>query len=169
MSFVAALAVKSVINNNINCNVKFKWPNDLMIDLKKVSGILLEPTDDKKAIIIGIGINLISNPEIKGNFWKSTNLYDVSGFKLIPENLSLELLEQIINFVNIWYEQGFEYIKTLWLKNVLFLKQELHSTDLKNRVIGKFLGINDLGQMIIKDKTNNSLNISSGTFIPINQ
>ena len=101
MSFVAALAVKSVINNNINCNVKFKWPNDLMIDLKKVSGILLEPTDDKKAIIIGIGINLISNPHIKGNFWKSTNLYDVSGFKLIPENLSLELLEQIINFVNI--------------------------------------------------------------------
>jgi hypothetical protein len=49
------------------------------------------------------------------------------------------------------------------------LKQELHSTDLKNRVIGKFLGIDDLGQMIIKDKTNNSLNISSGTFIPINQ
>ena len=169
MSFVAALAVKSVINNNINCNVKFKWPNDLMIDLKKVSGILLEPTDDKKAIIIGIGINLISNPEIKGNFWKSTNLYDVSGFKLIPENLSLELLEQIINFVNIWYEQGFEYIKAQWLKNVLFLKQELHSTDLKNRVIGEFLGIDDLGQMIIKDKSNNSLNISSGTFIPINQ
>ena len=40
---------------------------------------------------------------------------------------------------------------------------------LKNRVIGNFLGIDDLGQMIIKDKTNNSLNISSGTFIPINQ
>ena len=71
--------------------------------------------------------------------------------------------------MNIWYEQGFKYIKVLWLKNVLFLKQELHSTDLKNRVIGKFLGIDDLGQMIIKDKTNNSLYISSGTFIPINQ
>ena len=88
---------------------------------------------------------------------------------MIPENLSLELLEQIINFVHIWYEQGFEYIKALWLKNVLFLKQELYSTDLKNRIIGKFLGIDNLGQMIIKDKTNNSLNISSGTFIPINQ
>ena len=63
---------------------------------------------------------------------------------------------------------------TMIFKNVLFLKQELHSTDLKNRVIGKFLGIDDLGQMIIKDKTNNSLNISSSNetielYLSINQ
>ena len=160
------MAVKSTIEDNVYCNIKFKWPNDLMIDIKKVCGILLETTEDRKAIILGIGINLINNPEIKNSFWKSTNLYDISGFKLEPEKLSLELLYNIIKFLKLWHDQGFEYIKTLWLRNALFLNQELYSTDLKKKIIGKFFDINDLGQMIIIDKKNKSLNISSGTFVP---
>ena len=134
-----------------------------------------EKTINSKSFLLQI-LFLFSTSLISLKTLKKVNTHDIriSGSELfsqndLAENLSLELLEQIINFVNIWYEQGFEYIKALWLENVLFLKQELHSTDLKNRVIGKFLGIDDLGQMIIKDKSNNSLNISSGTFIPINQ
>ena len=49
-------------------NISFKWPNDLLINGKKFCGILQEMInlDNKKFLIIGIGLNLISNPKLEG-------------------------------------------------------------------------------------------------------
>jgi len=59
-----------------NTNISVKWPNDIFINKKKVCGILQELVtyDDKKFLIIGIGINIISNPVINEKY-QATNIY----------------------------------------------------------------------------------------------
>ena len=56
--------------------ISFKWPNDIFISGKKICGILQEVIifNSMKFLIIGIGINIISNPNIKANY-KATNIF----------------------------------------------------------------------------------------------
>jgi BirA family biotin operon repressor/biotin-[acetyl-CoA-carboxylase] ligase len=67
LSFAAALAVADVVDAAIGRPVALvKWPNDVMVLGRKVSGILLESgalTDGRAWIAIGVGINVASAPE----------------------------------------------------------------------------------------------------------
>ena len=58
-------------------NILYKKPNDLLIQKKKISGILQETITifDKRFLIVGIGINLIKSPKIKN--YPTTNLYEL--------------------------------------------------------------------------------------------
>jgi BirA family biotin operon repressor/biotin-[acetyl-CoA-carboxylase] ligase len=57
--------------------ITFKKPNDLLIDKKKISGILQEiiTKSDNRFLIIGIGINLVKSPKIRN--YPTTNLYEL--------------------------------------------------------------------------------------------
>ena len=110
---------------------------------------------------------MITNPNINNKYWKSINFLDYFGIKIIPEDISQLLLNEMMNFIEIWYVKGFSYIKNLWIKDALFLNEELSSIDLKQNVKGKFIGLGELGQIIIKDKNNQITQLSSGTLLPI--
>lgn len=65
-SFCASLAVSEAINRCTGLNSKLKWPNDILIEGKKVSGILVNASMDSDAIehiIVGIGVNANVKPE----------------------------------------------------------------------------------------------------------
>ena len=91
------LLVKKLLSNFIRKKILFKKPNDLIIDNKKISGILQEVifVKSKKFLITGIGINIKKNPIIR-NF-PATNLQDVakkSISKLSVENKLKQLFEK---------------------------------------------------------------------------
>jgi len=56
-------------------NVNLKFPNDILVNRKKICGILQEliTSNSEKFLIIGIGVNIVSNPEIKNNY-QATNI-----------------------------------------------------------------------------------------------
>ena len=56
--------------------ISFKWPNDVHVNGKKICGILQEiiTSNSKKFLIIGIGINIISHPNINGEY-QATNIF----------------------------------------------------------------------------------------------
>ena len=68
LSFVIALAVGQTVESLITdaCLVRYKWPNDVLVDHCKVAGLLLEAVTVSVGappwIIIGVGINLQSHP-----------------------------------------------------------------------------------------------------------
>jgi len=72
------LLVKNLLSKFTNKRITIKKPNDLLIDKKKISGILQEVIliKGKKFLITGIGINIIKNPNIKN--YPATNLQDVA-------------------------------------------------------------------------------------------
>jgi len=66
MSFVAALALADTLEHYVPKElISLKWPNDVLLDGKKTSGILLESgqTHHQKWMVIGIGVNLTHHPE----------------------------------------------------------------------------------------------------------
>ncbi len=85
---INCMLVKKLLSKYYKKKIIFKKPNDLLIDKKKICGILQETIRrfDKKYLIVGIGINLIKNPNIKN--YQTINLY-----KLINKRISKKTLE----------------------------------------------------------------------------
>ena len=75
---INCLLVKKLLSKFTSKKISYKKPNDLLIDKKKISGILQEIilVKDKKFLITGIGINIIKHPNIKN--YPVTNLQDVA-------------------------------------------------------------------------------------------
>ena len=62
LALVAALALDALLQGWLAPDrLMIKWPNDVLVDGAKISGILLEGVDD--AVIVGIGVNLAHHPE----------------------------------------------------------------------------------------------------------
>ncbi len=74
--------IKKILSKLFKTKLSIKLPNDLLINKKKVCGILQETitNNDKNFIVIGIGINLIKNPIIKN--YPTTNLLEETGHKI---------------------------------------------------------------------------------------
>ena len=93
---INCLLVKKLLATFTNNKILFKKPNDLLIDKKKISGILQEIifVRNKKFLITGIGINIKKNPIMSNS--SATNLQEVtkkSISKLSIENKLKQLFE----------------------------------------------------------------------------
>ena len=77
-----AYVIKKVISKYISKKVSIKWPNDLLIEKKKVCGILQEVIhlNKKKFLVVGVGINTFLSPNISG--YKTSSLKDYSKKRL---------------------------------------------------------------------------------------
>ncbi len=94
---INCLLVKELLSIFTKKKILFKKPNDLLIDKKKISGILQEVIliNDNKFLITGIGINIIKNPIIKN--YPATNLQEVtkkSINKIFVENKLKKIFEK---------------------------------------------------------------------------
>ena len=76
------LLVKKILSTYYKKKIIYKKPNDLLIDKKKICGILQETLVklDKKYLIVGVGINLIKSPYIKN--YPTTNLKELLNKKV---------------------------------------------------------------------------------------
>jgi BirA family biotin operon repressor/biotin-[acetyl-CoA-carboxylase] ligase len=169
-SYIVHRALKEYLFNllpEINTNeiFKLKWPNDILLNGKKVSGILSELinfNDDPKRFIIGIGINVnqenfpvdISHKAIslKNYFNTDISVYEIihSVIKYFYENLSL-------------LSQG-EILMELWRLNSDTEGKlvKFKAAETEEEISGKIIGVQDDGGIKIKISDNsNSKNIST--------
>ena len=74
--------IKKVLFQYIKKTITIKPPNDLLVDKKKICGILQEIkfNQEQKFLVIGIGINLIKSPNLKN--YPTTNIFKETGFKV---------------------------------------------------------------------------------------
>ena len=84
--------IKKILSNLIEKKITIKLPNDLLINNKKICGILQEIIfyKNNKYVIIGIGINLIKNPKIKN--YPTSNIFKETGKKIQIKKL-VKLIE----------------------------------------------------------------------------
>ena len=91
---INCLLVKKLLSIYYKRKIVFKKPNDLLINKKKICGILQETLNkfDKSYLIVGIGVNLIKSPYIKN--YPTTNFIELMN-KKIPKNEILNKLKKI--------------------------------------------------------------------------
>tara|TARA_B100000029_G_scaffold462244_1_gene494592 strand:- start:378 stop:917 length:540 start_codon:yes stop_codon:yes gene_type:complete len=88
---INCLLVKKLISRYYKKNINFKPPNDLLIEKRKISGILQETliNNNKKYLIIGIGLNVIKSPKIKN--YPTTSLLEITKKKFNTRYLANQL------------------------------------------------------------------------------
>ena len=85
------ILVKKLISKYYKKRIVYKKPNDLLIEGKKICGILQEIINkqNQKFLILGIGIKLIKNPIISN--YPTTNLDDLINKKISKRNIEIQL------------------------------------------------------------------------------
>lgn len=142
-----------------------KWPNDLLIENKKVCGILVENllnNYNQQLAIIGIGVNINSNPS--STRYPATNLKE---YAINTNNINLlkKFLDKFNIFFEIWKRFGFKNLKKTWLEKAYLLNQELTINIAKdceeNLLTGIFKNIDEFGNIILS-KDQQTFTISVG-------
>ncbi len=89
----------SLISKYCNKKIQLKLPNDILVNKKKICGILQEIVHQNgiKYLIVGIGINLVKSPDI--NNYKTTSLYDLTKNKINKKKILNELKFLYMNFL----------------------------------------------------------------------
>ena len=98
------LLVKEVISKYYKKKITFKSPNDLLINKKKICGILQEKIEKSKKVylIVGIGFNLIKNPNIPN--YPATNLSKITNQKINKKKFVNELKITFEKFLSKYYK-----------------------------------------------------------------
>ena len=99
------ILVKKFLQIYYKKNIIYKKPNDLLIEKKKICGILQEKVKkfDQNFLIVGIGLNLVKNPIIKN--YKTTNL-----FELIKKRIPKKKIEKQLKII---FEQNISKVKRI--------------------------------------------------------
>ena len=123
-----------------------KWPNDLLLDGAKLSGILLERSGD--AIIVGIGVNLAHHPHDTDRL--ATSLAD-HGATPDPSDFAETLAEAFARWVAIWRGQGLAPIRARWLERAHPIGTALTARLPDGQAIdGLFGGLDGDGALILR-------------------
>ena len=120
-SIINPIIVSDVIRKFCKKNkVSLKWPNDVFVNEKKICGILQEviTINKKRFLIVGIGINIISSPDINGKY-ETTNIFN--------ETRKKPNINKIINLLIVSYEKFFLKLNSYNFNNYK-VKAELMST-----------------------------------------
>ncbi len=136
------------------CNVKteIKWPNDILVNNKKISGLISEVNNSNNNTFIntGIGINLISSPQVEDYLTTNINEYkkDINNFDFIFKLLdkyfkNLELLYSLSNSIMDKYKSRLKFLGSK-------INLKINDGTLKE---GFFYGINSDGSIILKSNS----------------
>ncbi len=169
LSFVAALAVCEAIGDclGIAPELQCKWPNDILWGNKKLCGILLETHQDaslKNHLLMGIGINLISHPELA--VYPATSIAAESGRVLKAEDVIGRLAAKLQQMVASWEQAGFAPYRLAWLQKAAFKGQKITvsgQTDKDDAPIGGiFLDLRDDGALLLQTESGHIMPVLSG-------
>lgn len=149
ISKVAAIAVFNTIALFVN-NVSIKWPNDIYVGDKKISGILIENAITGKHLsysIVGIGLN-VNQIEFRS---KAPN--PVSLAQLLSQSLVLdEVFDILLNQFNAAFQNlisAQEEVDSFYSENLYRKGIWSNYSDKNGHFEGNLIGVNEIGQLII--------------------
>ncbi|MDR1457415.1 MAG: biotin--[acetyl-CoA-carboxylase] ligase [Puniceicoccales bacterium] len=102
--FVRYVAIKlcEMLSNKFSIDVKTRWPNDILINSKKIGGLLLEVIRSDNSItsaVLGIGINILDTPKIDDAPYPISCLQESANVKLNFDDVLIDIIHALIEIV----------------------------------------------------------------------
>lgn len=151
--FVAALALHDAARDCLPAlgegRLQLKWPNDLLLDGKKIAGILVEgaAAGSRQAVVTGIGVNCAHHPE--GTPYPVTD-FSAAGFSLTPATLFDALASRFMYRLAQWQQgRGFSAIRDAWLERAHNIGQEIEVKMAERAIKGRFEEIDEDGALVL--------------------
>ncbi|MBA3453754.1 MAG: biotin--[acetyl-CoA-carboxylase] ligase [Deltaproteobacteria bacterium] len=130
-----------------------KWPNDALVDGKKLAGVLVEAQSQGprlEAVVIGIGVNIAGDmpPEIAGI---ATTLEQASGKPIDREAFIAALLAYVERWIDRYVAMGLEEIIPAWTERMA-VGLAARATIAGSSLIGEVAGLDDDGALLLRDR-----------------
>jgi BirA family biotin operon repressor/biotin-[acetyl-CoA-carboxylase] ligase len=156
LTFVASLAVAEVLHDLYGLRAETKWPNDVIVNERKICGILSEmSTSGQKVsfVVVGIGVNVNFNVE---SFFPAsirsiaTSVEDELGRRVPLEQLFRTLLEKLETIYDLYTGKGFSPVLKEWKRYAGFLGHEVEVSDQNGKIRGLACDVDQEGALILR-------------------
>lgn len=154
-TLIAAVAVTRAIEDIADVRAEIKWPNDLLINGKKCTGILTElqaDVDRVQAIILGIGVNVNQDledfPEDIQHI--ATSIKMITGVPVDRAHLVARILHYLEIYSDMYVEHGFKPLKILWESYSGTLGRRIKAVMVHQQIEGTALGITNDGVLQVQ-------------------
>jgi len=154
IGYVAALSVAETVEilSGVSGRVTCKWPNDVLVDSRKVAGILAEssvaPDGALDWIVLGIGINLTHHP--LDARWPSTD-YQTAFQRAADPDFAVEVLtERLDSWMAAWLADGFGSIRKAWLDRAWSFGTDIQVMLQERTAVGQFVDLDSEGALILE-------------------
>ena len=151
LAFIAAVAAHDMARAIAPAHdVRCKWPNDLLVDGRKIAGILAEaaarPNGDTDFVVLGCGINVAHHPA--ESRWPATS-FAALGAGASTGDVLLTLADALARWMTIWRNDGFDAIRAAWSQRSFELGRPMALDLGQSKVAGGFAGIDSSGGLLL--------------------
>ncbi len=159
LTLLTAVAIVQAIEEETTLKPDIKWPNDILVNGKKLVGILTElqaEADQVHSVIIGTGINV---NQLEDHFPEelrsiATSIYIESGELCERSKLIQSILLKFEALYSLYLSKGFIPIKLLWESYAISLNKVIHARTINGVIEGKAIGIDNDGALLIETDEN---------------
>ncbi len=166
LTLIAALAVQKAIKEEANIQCQIKWPNDIIVNKKKICGILTELSaqmDELNYIVVGIGINVNIESFPKDLKDKATSLRIETGQIMKRAPLAAKVLECFEHYYEIFLQtEDLSAFMDEYNRLLLHVNQKIRVIQGSREETYISRGINSDGELLAEDEMGNKKTILSG-------
>lgn len=152
VTMVSSVAVVHGIEETTGLTPEIKWPNDLLINGRKVCGILTELEAEMDRInytVVGIGINV--NNQLEKELQKTaTTLKQEIGARVSRVELLRSILKSFDENYNRLILDDYGFIRDSWLSHANIIGKKIQVEDEKTVITGVVFDIDDSGGLILQ-------------------
>ncbi|GAM11600.1 bifunctional ligase/repressor BirA [Geobacter sp. OR-1] len=157
-TFLSAVAVARAIESSVSIPPLIKWPNDILLNGKKVAGLLNEmsaETERVNFVILGIGVNLNMRPEqFPGDLrYPATSLAIESGLEISRLSFVRNLLESLDSLYTDYLCNGYGPVRDEWVARCGMIGSRVSVSVASEQIEGVATGIDDSGALLVKTAT----------------
>ena len=161
LSYCAGLALVRTLSACIgdSADIRLKWPNDILINSMKVSGILLDMqlhANMPDWVIIGIGVNVAQGPDA------CTHLNAHSDDEVFVDQLRDSFLHEFSGIYHEWLSYGFKPFQQIWLSYAPDLHGRITARTPHGEVVGTFVELDQAGALCLRDDAAQLHKITAG-------
>ncbi|WP_181348284.1 biotin--[acetyl-CoA-carboxylase] ligase [Thalassobacillus sp. CUG 92003] len=152
LTLLAAAAVAEVLAETCQVTPQIKWPNDVLIDHKKMAGILTEMQaehDHIQYVVLGMGINMNQPADSLAEdiHYKATSLLIETGETWSLQFVTQALLEKFEQLYDLYMREGFPPIKSKWEAYGYRIGERVSISTMQEKWEGKLLNIEPDGAL----------------------
>ena len=154
INYVAAVSLAIAISGLVTpmTELRYRWPNDVLLNDLKVAGILLDPcavnNGNVESIVLAINVNVKSHPKDLDD--DAANMH-ADGFSTSTDAELLESFSRnFLSWINRWAEDGFGPIGKAWTQRANGMGEPIELQLAKETVSGEFVELDADGALVVK-------------------
>ncbi len=167
LTFLSAVAVARAVAATTSLQPAIKWPNDVLVEGRKVAGLLNEmsaETEKVNFVVLGVGINInMEQTQFPADLrHPASSLAIEAGGTISRIGVTRAFLKALDALYDDYLAHGYEPVRTEWLDRSNMVGRKVRVSFHDSEVSGEVMGIDDDGALLLKLPNGRSERVLAG-------